>query len=91
MSCGVTCSAGGSGGVSGWLSFGFVFFNSFGVYLLVLLFQEPLCLPFSSLHQKPSSLSPSRGSSGFELGGGFVGKGCAALVSGWPVVPFSEA
>ena len=91
MSCGVTCSPGGSGGVLGWLSFLFVFFNSFGVYLLVLFFQEPLSLSLSSFHQKPSSLSPSGDSSGFELGGDFVGNGCGALVSGWPVVPFSEA
>ena len=91
MSFGVTCSAGWSVGPAGWLSFLLVFFNSFGVYLFVSFFQEPLCLPFGSFHQKPSSLSPSRGSSGFELSGGFVGKGCGAFVSGWPVVPFSEA
>ena len=91
-SSGVTGSVGGSVRPAGWFAFLLVFFYFFGVYLLVLFFQIPLSLSGSSFHQKPScSLSPSRGSSGFELGGGFVGKGCDAFVSGWSVVPCSEA
>ena len=91
-SSGVTGSLSGTVRPAGWFAFLLVFFYFFGVYLLVLFFQVPLSLSGSSFHQKPScSLSPSRGSSGFELQGGFVGKGCAAFVSGWSVVPFSEA
>ena len=88
-SSGVTRSVGGSVRPAGWFAFLLVFFYFFGVYLLVLFFQVPLGLSGSSFHQKPSSsLSPSRDSSGFELGGGFVGIGCGAFVSGWPVLPF---
>ena len=91
-SSGVTRSLSGTVRPAGWFAFLLVFFYFFGVYLLVLFFQVPLSLSGSSFHQKPScSLSPSRGSSGFELRGGFVGTGCAAFVSGWSVVPFSEA
>jgi hypothetical protein len=92
VSFGVTGSSGGSVWVAGWLVFCFVLFDCFGLKFFVSFSLELFGLFSGSFHQKPSSLSPSRGSNGFELSGGFVGIRCASFVSGWPVVPFfSEA
>jgi hypothetical protein len=58
VSLGVTCPVGWSGWVAGWLSFVFVFFNSFGVEFFVLFFQERFGLFRSSFHRNQLFLSP---------------------------------